>query len=288
MAENVQKLNKPDQNRIPLQEVESKLKDGLGQADALRHEGLVGLSQMKRAKLVQTRRERGRVEAKYDADHRLVQQLDRQMIAEHQTMVFTRMERDKAAIEIPAREKDQFILFGHVKDEDGYPLRDYQIGLYVDTKAKAVALVDDASDECGVFHLSVPVAAVSQAETATVATHVVSIDARQQELLYLMVMNSSGKTVHKDSYPIQPVAGGLVYRDIIISEVSQAGCGCCQTQFLGNSNTRELHDLSNEKPRCYLAKMKPDHRVYFSSVKQAQQADYDFCAYCFSRQQSKR
>jgi len=270
---------KSNQNKIPLREVEDKLVDGLGQADELRLEGLAGLAQIKRAKLAQTRRERGRLEAKYSADSPRVQQLDRQMVVEHQAMVFARMERDKAGVEMPQRVDNQYILFGHVRDEDGYPLRNYQVGLYTELKARAIAVVDDSTDASGVFQMNVPVAATGAVAGAEI---------QQVEALYLMVRNSSGKTVHKDNNPIQPVAGGLVYRDIIISEVSQAGCGCCHTQFLGNSNSRELHDLSNEKPRCYLAKMKPDHRVYFSSVKQAQQADYDFCAYCFSRKQSKR
>jgi len=267
------------ENRISIQEVEKKLNNGLSQADALRHDGLAGLATIKRAKLVQTRRERGRLEARYGADHPSVQQLDRQMVAEHQAMVFARMERDKTGVEIPQRVDDQFILFGHVKDEDGYPLRDYQVGLHPNTTAKAVAVVDDITDKHGVFKMSVPIAAINAAAGAEV---------QQQEPLYLMVRNTSGKIVHKDNNPIQPVANGLVHRDIMISEISQAGCGGCQTQFLGNSNTREVHDLSNEKVRCQLSKMKPDHRVYFSSVKQAQQADYDYCAYCFSRKQSRR
>ena len=292
MAENIQKLNKSDQNSIPLQEVENKLKDGLGQADGLRHAGLVGLAKIKRAKLVQTRRERGRMEAKYVVDHPRVKQLDQQVIAEHQALVFARMERDKTAGELPERKDGQFIIFGHVRDEDGYPLQEYKVGLYAKTTARAVAVVDDLTDDKGVFKISIPVAA-SDAQTVEKAKKSVVVAAVDSQIqappeLYLMVRNTAGTIAHKDTNPIEPVSGGLVHRDVIVPVVSQAGCGCCQTQFLGNSNTRELHDLSNEKPRCYLAKMKPDHRVYFPSVKQAQQADYDFCAYCFNRKQSKR
>jgi len=273
------KKAKQTENRILLQTVETKLGDGLGQADGLRHEGLAGLAIVKRVKLVQVRMERGRMEAKYDADHPRVQQLDRQMVAEHQAMVFARMERDKTGVEIPERVDDKFILFGHVKDEDGYPLRDYQVGLYPNTTAKAVAVVDDITDKHGVFKMSVPIAAINAAAGAEV---------QQQEPLYLMVRNTSGKIMHKDSKPVEPVANGLVHRGVVLSVVSQAGCGCCQTQFLGNSNTREVHDLVNEKPRCQLANMRPDHRVYYASTEEAQKAGYDFCAYCFSKKQSRR
>ncbi len=277
------KSSQQTHTNISLTETENKLKDGLGQADALRHEGLAGLAQIKRAKLVQTRRERGRMEAKYDTDHPRVQQLDRQMVAEHQAMVVARMERDKTAIELPARDNKQFIMIGHIWDEDGYPLEAYQAGLYTKAAAKVEVAVEAVTDEHGFFQLNI-----------TVATDAPATTGRPSEIqaapppLYLLVKNKTGKMVYKDSQPIKAVAGGLVHRDVVVSVVSYPCCGNCQTRYLGNSGPRELHDLSNEKPRCGLAKMRPDHRVYFASPKEAEQAGYDYCAYCFGKGKSKR
>jgi hypothetical protein len=277
--------NKRKDSKLPYVEIAQTLDNGIVGADALRHEGLAGLAQIKRAKLVQTRRERGRLEAKYDADHPRVQQLDRQMVAEHRAMVFARMERDKTAIELPARDDKQFIMIGHVWDEDGYPLEAYQAGLYTKAAAKAEVAIEAVTDEHGFFQLNITVA-TGGPETGAL-THAVEIPAVEPPL-YLMVKNKTGKVVHKDNQPIKAVAGGLVHRDVVISVVSYPCCGNCQTRYLGNSGSRELHDLSNEKPRCSLAKMRPDHRVYFASPKEAEQADYDYCAYCFGKGKSKR
>jgi len=269
--------------QIPIQDVESRLKDGLGQADALRHEGLAGLAKIKRAKLVQTRRERGRLEAKYDVSHPRVQQLDRQMVTEHQAMVFARMERDKTAIELPTRDDKQFIMIGHIWDEDGFPLEGYQAGLYTKAAASAEVVTDAVTDEHGLFQLNVTVAADVPATAAKPnEVHAAPLP------LYLLAKNKTGKVVYKDNQPIKAVAGGLVYRDVVIPEVSHSGCGNSQTRFLGNSHSRELHDLRNEKPRCGLAKVAPDHRVYFANPEEADKTGYDYCAYCFGKGKSKR
>jgi hypothetical protein len=60
------------------------------------------------------------------------------------------------------------------------------------------------------------------------------------------------------------------------------------TRYLGNSATRELHDLKNEKPRCHIDIIRFDHCINFNTQKEAVAADYDFCAYCFGKEKSKR
>jgi hypothetical protein len=61
-----------------------------------------------------------------------------------------------------------------------------------------------------------------------------------------------------------------------------------KTRYMGNSSTRELHDLSNEQENCRIAQIRFDHRVNFRTQKEALNAGYDFCAYCFGRDKSKR
>jgi len=276
--------NKRKDSKLPYAEIAQTLDNGIVGADALRHEGLAGLAQIKRVKLLQVRRERGRMEAKYNANHPRVQQLDRQMVAEHQAMVFARMERDKTAIELPERDDKQFIMIGHVWDEDGYPLEGYRAGLYTKSAAKAEVAIEAVTDEHGFFQLNLTVAADVPATAGRPSE--IQVDPSP---LYLLVKNKTGKVVYnKESQPIKAVAGGLVHRDVVIAEVSHSGCGNSQTRFLGNSGSRELHDLSNEKPRCQLAKMRPDHRVYFASPQEAEQAGYDYCSYCFGKGKSKR
>jgi hypothetical protein len=67
-----------------------------------------------------------------------------------------------------------------------------------------------------------------------------------------------------------------------------AATGVEKTRFLGNSHLRELHDLENTKRRCNIEKIRPDHRVYFKTEEEAEAAGYDYCAYCFGKEKSKR
>lgn len=61
-----------------------------------------------------------------------------------------------------------------------------------------------------------------------------------------------------------------------------------KARYLGNSGKRELHDLENTKPRCRIDKIRPDHQFYFKTEKEAQEAGYDYCAFCFGKEKSKR
>jgi hypothetical protein len=56
--------------------------------------------------------------------------------------------------------------------------------------------------------------------------------------------------------------------------------------YLGNSNTKEVHNLDNEKDACKIAQIKAGHRVQFSSLAEANRKGYDNCVHCIGR--SKR
>ena len=58
--------------------------------------------------------------------------------------------------------------------------------------------------------------------------------------------------------------------------------------YLGNVSTRELHDLSNLTSRCQIDEIAIDRRYHFGTVAAAKALGYDLCAYCFSREESKR
>lgn len=60
------------------------------------------------------------------------------------------------------------------------------------------------------------------------------------------------------------------------------------TRWLGNSSSRELHDLEAETASCQLAEIAEDRRFYFSSFEAGREHGYDPCAYCFGREASQR
>jgi hypothetical protein len=61
-----------------------------------------------------------------------------------------------------------------------------------------------------------------------------------------------------------------------------------KTRYLGNTSTHELHDLNNEKKNCRIDKIRFDHWINFKTQKGAIEAGYDFCAFCFGKDKSKR
>ncbi len=51
--------------------------------------------------------------------------------------------------------------------------------------------------------------------------------------------------------------------------------------FLGNKNTREVHDLSMEKPNCHINQIEASNNdIHFTTLGAATSAGYDNCAHC--------
>ena len=67
-----------------------------------------------------------------------------------------------------------------------------------------------------------------------------------------------------------------------------SGPGQIATRYLGNSSTRELHDLNNQTGACQTDEIRFDNRIYFGSPDQAAELGYDPCAFCFGREMSHR
>ncbi|TQV87756.1 carboxypeptidase-like regulatory domain-containing protein [Aliikangiella coralliicola] len=97
-----------------------------------------------------------------------------------------------------------------------------------------------------------------------------------------------------DSTLMVPKIGNCNYRDLIFDTDRAAGLvsdidkNRRASRYLGNSATRELHDLKNEKGTCQIDEIRGDHCVRFKSIKESESFGYDFCAYCFGRERSKR
>ena len=52
-------------------------------------------------------------------------------------------------------------------------------------------------------------------------------------------------------------------------------------RYLGNTNTREVHDLDNEQIQCKVDTIiAHNHADGFATYEEAKRAGYDNCAYC--------
>jgi len=109
--------------------------------------------------------------------------------------------------------------------------------------------------------------------------------------VFVRVIDPQDPDLCADSTLITPRTGVCSYRDISIDTNAFKPTDSKDrraTRYLGNSATRELHDLKNEKNRCQIDAIRFDHCISFNTQKEAVAADYDFCAYCFSKAKSKR
>ena len=88
---------------------------------------------------------------------------------------------------------------------------------------------------------------------------------------------------------IEKLADADLMRSITLDITPRAsGPGQIATRFLGNSGSRELHDLDNETSACQINEIRFDNRFYFGSPEQAVGLGYDYCAFCFGRELSQR
>jgi hypothetical protein len=317
---------------LSFDQIEQMAGDLPARMDGFRATELDVLSRVKRAKLVQSRRERARLEVKHGADHPLVAEADRRMANEHQVLVNTRMERDRVATPALARETGAWQLHGYVRTRDGLALRNANVALYPDAEGQQTALVETLSDSRGYFRLSLASGLRKEGDTGESGSlerpqaehtdtgsglHIHSnIDAADGQRTiaddgpqrlknglrinatirerftrqgYYVGARPNGGELTMVGKAFYPAPSMIAYRDIVVAATGQGGDACqLRTQWLGNSATRELHNLAKEKPGCRLEAMRPDHRVYFVNEAEAQRLGYDFCAHCYGRARSRR
>lgn len=267
--------------------------DGLDGTDRLRVASMNGLVRGKRAKLAGSRRERARLEAKHGKDSERVRQLDRQMVVEHRQLVETRREQGRVTAEVPEKQENAFILYGHVRDVDGHPMEAFQVGLYPDPKSDEKPIKKAPTDKKGRYDLVIgggkgEKARIVDRDSASAAENVNGSAQRMSTIFYLRVFDSNGKERDIPCTPITAALGMVSYKDVILPTQERHACDTMPTQYLGNASSRELHNLKNEKPTCHIDQIAPDRRVYFRNPAMAEKAGYDYCGHCFGRGKSKR
>ena len=240
------------------------------------------MAKIKRVKLVNVRRERGRLSGKLHTNNALLTQLDQQMSWEHGQMVDARMERDRIRVQRPARNQKLWVLHGHIKDADGHPMSKQNVGLYREENMTGQPVATVTTNKEGYYKFDQSWEARQPGKEGGDA------QAIPRDAIYIGVQDAGGDFIHQECRPVRAALGGLSYRDIKVDVVTRTGTENYPTRLLGNSGSRELHDLNNEKKNCFISKIRPDRRIYFRTNAQAQKAGYDFCAQCFGRKASKR
>ncbi len=152
-----QRTGKQNKQSFTVEQVEAVVKDAPNRMDTERGKGLGVLGNIKRAKVVQSRRERARVESRYGKEHVKVQQADERMRHQHHQMVNARVEADRSQIEeMVERDKNLWTLHGYVRNQEGVPIPKATVALYPDKDGYKTALTEVVSNSKGYFTLSWP------------------------------------------------------------------------------------------------------------------------------------
>jgi hypothetical protein len=292
---------------IPQSQVEHELDQAIRSADPVRAESLQNLHRVRTVKTKNQERERLRLAQKLGDEHPRVMALQAKIDTNYEVVRNLNMESVRARTEVPTVEKDSWLVHGRVLNGRLEAVPGMKTAVYDRTGCPIETCGSEITDKTGYFSLTIKnVADVGRATAAmkkeTVdearavnATIRKTVDDGGDEATvmknmegFLYVLDRNNVILHRDKRPLAISPGQVQYLEIILDDEAVDLPAQTETRYLGNSSTRELHDLNNQKSACKIDEIRPDHRVNFKTEKEALALKYDYCAYCFGKDKSKR
>jgi hypothetical protein len=183
---------------VSFEEVKRELDRGIEGADTLRAERLDGLTAMRVVKEQRLKREQARLSAKLGATHPRVTEFDERLTLNAMMIRDLKLESGRARIPAPRVDKDTWLLHGFVRDKTLNGVPNLTVALFDPNGGRIDALGHGCTDANGYFHTSSK--NVSNAGPA-----------------HIRVFSKDGAVVFADKDPLQPQAGSIDYREIILS-----------------------------------------------------------------------
>lgn len=284
----MQSTSSSSRGRIPADELEQTLQGGFFGADFWRADELAALITLKSARQGSLTREHKRLADELGEDHPRVAALADRIQRERLIKVAAIAEKDRATTVGPAPKDNQWAVYGHVRDNQGKPLSGLTVSLHATAREQDKPLVRIETDDQGYFEATRSVHQVDRAvlkEKSDAPSN--QRPAPEPQVFYLRVSDPSGKVRYFADQPLELAPGERGYRPVVLDDPA-GDTGTRPERYLGDSDTRELHDLKNITPQCHLNAIRPDHRYFFRTQKEALAMGYHYCAYCFGRDKSKR
>ena len=294
-----------DEKRVSYDEVAKGLNQGFTHADPMRVAGLTQLQRVCAVKGANLQREEARLAQKLGAEHPRVLALKQKREANGAIERDLELGLSRARTPAVFPEANAWTLHGHVRNAARKGVAGMTIALFDERKQWIEEAGHACTDADGYFRLTVKAdktikrdTDVAAAKTAAApgATFGATIDGSLRGI-YIHVTDKQGHKRYIDNDSLAPKLDEVVYREIVIED---DGCECVppggkpddkpekEGRYLGNLNNHELHDMNNAKPGCQIDEIKPARRQYFGTQKEALEAGFDFCAYCFGKSKSKR
>jgi hypothetical protein len=264
---------------IPQSQVEHELDQAITSADPVRAESFQKLHRVRTIKTKNQERERLRLTEKLGSNHPRVLALQAKIDNNKALTRNLQLETARAQTEAPVVDKDSWVVYGRVLNNQLKPVPGMKAALYDKSGCPIQTCGSEYTDKTGYFKLTIKNVADDTRDATT-----------KNEPMegFLYVLDKDNVTVHKDKRPLPILAGQVQYLEVVLDDGDVDRPPQSKTRYLGNSNSKELHDLKNQKPNCQIDEIKPDHRVNFKTQKEALALDYDYCAYCFGKDKSKR
>lgn len=283
-----------EDKRIPFCDIASGLNQGVESADPLRAAGLQRLARVRAVRETGLKREQERLRAKLGAGHPRVLAVQTKIDANRELLRDVNIGIARGQTPTVQPDKQAWILHGHVRDRDRAGIPNLTVALYDADDQWIQELGYACTDKTGYFKIISLRVKPEPADTEPAAE---GGKAEPGQKVYIHVLSQQGAHLYADKQPLMPERGRVDYREIILDREE----GVCRppeapggpgeekaTRYLGNSSNREVHDLTRRTRRCQIDEIRPDHRVYFKTQKEAVAAGYDYCAYCFGKEKSKR
>jgi hypothetical protein len=258
---------------IQPEQVKKELDQATKSADSIRAGSLQKLQRMRSSKIKSQEREQKRLSTKLGDSHPRVIALQAKIATNYEVVRNLKIETVRAQTVTPVVESDSWLVHGRVLQQLE-PVPGMKTALYDRSGCPVDACGNKVTDKTGYFNLTIK--------------NVSEITEKQSVELFVYVLDKDDVVQHRDKRPLTVVAGQAQYLEIDLGEEGIDRPPRPNTRYLGNSNSKELHDLTKEKPGCQIDEIKAKHRVSFKTQKEALELGYDFCAYCFGKDKSKR
>ena len=292
---------------VPQSQVEHELDQAIRSADPLRAESFQKLHRLRTIKTKNQERERLRLTEKLGDNHPRVMALQAKIDINYEVTRNLNLESVRARTEALVVESDSWLVHGRVLNDQLEAVPGMKAALYDRSGCPIQTCGSEITDKTGYFKLTIKNVADGAQATAAIINNTVdeagataatnnstvgdagdTATTNENMEGFLYVLDKDDVTVHRDKRPLAILAGQAQYLEVVLDDGDVDRPTQPKTRYLGNSNSRELHDLNNQKPACQIDEIRVDHRINFKTQKEAVAMGYDFCAYCFGKEKSKR
>jgi len=273
-----------ERKQITEEEIIGRIDTSFDSVEKLRSEGLERIKLFHSIKSLALEKEHKRLSEKLGVDNPRVKKMAARMQYNQGLFKDIDVEIEKARIKVPPLKENSWMVHGMVFDKNIKGIDGLTAGLY-DQEGNLFPSAKGCTDGRGYFSIKVMLKTAAAEEPTPP--------------LYLRLFENGRRPVYQDESPMELRTGQVVYREIMLNrapqvceeppvKVTQEAPVAKKGRYLGNSAKKELHDLNNVQKRCLIEKIGIKSRVYFRTEKEAINKGYDYCAYCFGKENSKR